>query len=291
MDPVLGGALLGGAFKLGGGILSSITGNNSQKREYERQKEFAQNGISWRVADAEKAGIHPLVALGTNVTSYTPQSVYSNDYGLTDIGQGLSNFVQNYKTPAERARENYVKRTSDLLTLRRLELENYETQSRIDYNNAQIAAMSIKNQPGNPIGGVTNPFTGGNDSQHGDKSIQFMEFRPGYYGLQPGNDYTQLFEDFPVIGSIPPHLQKYVLSEGFHKGFLPPDRFIKWGYFYDKKNDAFTRIGTPEYNEAIGRFNAEKHRKNVAKSLISNYSIPDRDQLRSRSKMFRSRVH
>ncbi len=30
---------------------------------YERQKEFAQNAIQWRGADARKAGLHPLYAL------------------------------------------------------------------------------------------------------------------------------------------------------------------------------------------------------------------------------------
>lgn len=36
------------------------------------QREFAQNSIQWKVNDAKKAGIHPLMALGNNATSYTP---------------------------------------------------------------------------------------------------------------------------------------------------------------------------------------------------------------------------
>lgn len=45
------------------------------KRQEKLQKEFAQHGVAWRVKDAERSGIHPLAALGANVTSYGPVSV------------------------------------------------------------------------------------------------------------------------------------------------------------------------------------------------------------------------
>lgn len=41
------------------------------------QKEFAKSGIGWKVRDAEKAGIHPLYALGAQTMSFAPVSAGS----------------------------------------------------------------------------------------------------------------------------------------------------------------------------------------------------------------------
>lgn len=45
--------------------------------EYNRQKEFAQHGIRWRVEDAVRAGLNPEAALGTSGVSYSPSSTFS----------------------------------------------------------------------------------------------------------------------------------------------------------------------------------------------------------------------
>lgn len=49
-------------------------------REAALQKEFAQQGIRWRVQDAQSAGIHPLAALGAQTMSYSPQTVGGGGY-------------------------------------------------------------------------------------------------------------------------------------------------------------------------------------------------------------------
>lgn len=56
------------------------------QRNYNAQKEFAQNSIQWRVQDAQKAGIHPLYAMG-NSPGYTPVS--SMDTGA--LGNAVAN--------------------------------------------------------------------------------------------------------------------------------------------------------------------------------------------------------
>lgn len=64
------------------------------------QKEFAQSGIQWRVADAKKAGLHPLAALGANTTSYSPSLQtpgYSGEYGLSDVGSKMGQAVNKLK--------------------------------------------------------------------------------------------------------------------------------------------------------------------------------------------------
>ena len=55
--------MLGALISAGSSILKGVLGKKSAKKqrdiEYERQKEFAQQGIRWKVADAKSAGIHP----------------------------------------------------------------------------------------------------------------------------------------------------------------------------------------------------------------------------------------
>lgn len=60
------------------------------------QKEFAQNGISWRVNDARNAGIHPLAALGANVSS-GPTMAVGNPGTAPQLGKFDYLAVQNAK--------------------------------------------------------------------------------------------------------------------------------------------------------------------------------------------------
>lgn len=69
------------------------------------QREFAQNGISWKVQDAKNSGIHPLFALGAQTTSFSPVSVgqSSADFsGLKDAGQSIDRAVQSASPQAQR---------------------------------------------------------------------------------------------------------------------------------------------------------------------------------------------
>lgn len=71
------------------------------------QREFAQNGIRWRVEDAKAAGLHPLAAIGAAGASASPISVggggsYNVDHGRPNrdligplVGSGLESMGQN----------------------------------------------------------------------------------------------------------------------------------------------------------------------------------------------------
>lgn len=53
----------------------------SWQRNYDAQKEFAQNSIQWRVQDAKNAGINPYAVVGGQVSGYTPQDTsYQTGY-------------------------------------------------------------------------------------------------------------------------------------------------------------------------------------------------------------------
>ena len=99
----IAGALGDAALSAGGSILGGAISDGRNKKyaddmwqkNYNAQKEFAQNSIQWRVQDAKKAGIHPLYAMG-QTPGYTPSdSSYSSAYGegvsraMNYIGQAM----------------------------------------------------------------------------------------------------------------------------------------------------------------------------------------------------------
>lgn len=57
------------------------------------QKEFAQQGIRWRVEDAIAAGIHPLAALGANLVHPTPAAVGVADTGRRQLRSDLAKIL------------------------------------------------------------------------------------------------------------------------------------------------------------------------------------------------------
>lgn len=80
---------------------------NQAAANRQAQYDFAQNGIKWRVADAQASGIHPLYALGANTTSFSPVSVgssgstsYSSD--LASMGQDIGRAVNATRSQGER---------------------------------------------------------------------------------------------------------------------------------------------------------------------------------------------
>jgi len=108
-----------------GGVLSSVgslIGNNQDQiaaqkardqqndiseRNIALQKEFAQNGLRWKVEDAKAAGIHPLYALGASGASFspvsqTPVSGPSMSQTLSDVGQNIGRAVGTTRTSEEK---------------------------------------------------------------------------------------------------------------------------------------------------------------------------------------------
>lgn len=100
----LAAAGISAATGLIGGALSSRSARRNAARDREMQREFAQNGIRWRVEDAKAAGLHPLFALGAQVPAYTPVSVGDTSMGasISEMGQNISRAVAAQSTPYER---------------------------------------------------------------------------------------------------------------------------------------------------------------------------------------------
>lgn len=97
--------MIGDLIKLGGGIYSDIRADKRAGKNDALQREFAQNGISWKVDDARRAGVHPLYALGASTTSYSPQSIGSSGVGdaLGSMGENINRSIAASSTEKGRA--------------------------------------------------------------------------------------------------------------------------------------------------------------------------------------------
>lgn len=109
---------VGSIAQLGLGIAQMNQAKKEAQANRDLQREFAQNSIQWKVADAKKAGLHPLYALGSNGASYTPTQTDSMGYDTISRGiAGGADAVSNY-AQIKRQKE------FDKLDLERKRLEN-----------------------------------------------------------------------------------------------------------------------------------------------------------------------
>lgn len=133
MDIAAIGSLLGGLGSLAGGA-SGLFGGDSAKaakdlwgRQADRQEHWMKNQILWRVQDAYQSRIHPLAALGSNVTAAQTPSIAIGDSG-SNVGSSLEAMGQGI----HRAASAFMKEEDKhLLARRALELERGELENQI----------------------------------------------------------------------------------------------------------------------------------------------------------------
>jgi len=137
------------------------------------QKEFAQQGIRWKVADAKAAGLHPLAALGTNTTSFSPVSVYGgggSDMGstLAGMGQNVADAIARQSTDDERKLQGY-KLEQERLRMEQIDLQNQGLRRELNTLNTTPAFPPLNEVPGQP--GV---------NTHGLAGQGDLSYNPGY---------------------------------------------------------------------------------------------------------------
>lgn len=122
-------SFLGAAGSVIGSVAGSLLSGKSNEKAAEKnaqiQRELAQNGLSWRVADARKAGINPLAALGASIPTGQPVAVGTDygDLGLGRAGQDISRAMKAGMTKEQREIHELNKRKLSA-EIRGLELEN-----------------------------------------------------------------------------------------------------------------------------------------------------------------------
>lgn len=150
--------------------------NNARiaQQNVDLQKQFAQNGIQWKVADAQAAGIHPLYALGASTSSFSPVSVgYQSPISglgsaaadaLQHAGTDISRSVDATRTSPQRAEARIG--TAMAVAGGKLDLE--EKALRLDTLRLQNQRLRQQLNPPMPVSGDTSrlefPGAGGNTS-------------------------------------------------------------------------------------------------------------------------------
>jgi len=79
--------MLGNIISAIGSVAGGLIGAQNAKKQMAMQREFAQNSLQWKAADAEKAGISKVFAMGAPTYSYSPVS--TGDMGISDAAKQL----------------------------------------------------------------------------------------------------------------------------------------------------------------------------------------------------------
>lgn len=139
--------MIGDLISAGTKLIGGVIGQNDQAKQMARnrklQKEFAQRGIQWKVADAKAAGLHPLAALGAQTMSPSLQ-VGGSPLGesLASMGQDIGRAVAQ-GTPTAKRNAQFLAATQEL-QLERGALENQLLKAQINKLNAPGTGPGIR---------------------------------------------------------------------------------------------------------------------------------------------------
>lgn len=115
------------------GGIGSIFGASQQSKAAEQnvkmQKQFAKQGIQWKVEDAKKAGINPYYALGASTNAFSPVSVGDPASTFGSIGQNFGRAIDS--TSTHETQDRAFRSAVQKLTLQKMGLENELLSSQI----------------------------------------------------------------------------------------------------------------------------------------------------------------
>lgn len=128
MVPAVAAAGIGALGDIGGGLVDAYFNDKAADKSWKRNKKVLQNQVQWRVADAVKAGLHPLAALGMSPAS-GPSTMIGSSLGgsLSAAGQNIGRAAEALLTPTDK-----IAAKSALLALE-------QQQANIDLTRAQLA--------------------------------------------------------------------------------------------------------------------------------------------------------
>lgn len=210
--PVLGavGSIVGGLFADD----AAEEARDQQQEQFERniqlQREFAQQGIRWKVEDARAAGLHPLAAIGMSGASYSPVSS-SFDRGssmdFAGIGQNIGRAIDATRTKEESEEE----RAARDIEAKKANLELEHMQLRNDYLRSQIATVQqVQSSPPMPSAEDRYFLKGqGNSPLIKTKPMERTPPAPGRPSQEPGST-VDVGYSYTVNGGYAPAMAKDV---------------------------------------------------------------------------------
>lgn len=155
MDPATGAALAGGV----GNFIGNIMGIDAQRKQqaqnfrdqkhidsvnYYRQQEWQKNQLTWRALDAKQAGIHPLAAIGANLTSPSPSMIGGMGNNAADVGSTAKDLGQDISRALMAQTSKHDRKLMDL-QLNNAQLDN-------EMKALEVASRRNKmRQAGNPV--------------------------------------------------------------------------------------------------------------------------------------------
>lgn len=147
--PVMAAMALGSAAASVYGGRQANKANKAMAAQQEAiQREFAQQGIRWKVADAKAAGLHPLYAIGAQGAQYSPVS-YSDSMGpaIAQAGQQLSSAAGQYIDYKNQQRiaseQRQLAQDQIILGQQRLRSQIHVDTAQANYYNA-MAAQALR---------------------------------------------------------------------------------------------------------------------------------------------------
>jgi hypothetical protein len=202
------------------GAVGGMFGGVLDKRKYDKQHQyqthveqrnrahdlaFAQNAIQWKVADAKKAGIHPLVALGANPITPSATMVgsppsHSTASAMSNMGQDISRAMSAHQTKADKeltelgldnARiDNQMKRIELNEALKR---SNIGTKPMPALDQQTYESPDVKKTPSEVFSSVS----GGTVQAGQNPAYRFHKVGKGKYTMTLSESMKQAVEDSP----------------------------------------------------------------------------------------------
>lgn len=271
------GSAIGAVGSLIGGNQASNNAAALANMNYKAQKEFAQNGIRWKVADAKAAGIHPLYALGSSPASFTPVQGYTGDNGISDafahFGQGISRAVQAKMTKEEREQLAIKQAIQDSLMLDEYRQRSEKNRAEIELLKSETArnlaaskmALSRQSQvPSMPSVGVPDSIPGQGDKtlDYGGNSFQVQRDITGKEGIFPTNDYNQVYEDKFILEYLP-NWQAWKAERALKNGE------VVGGYVWDDSSGRVVSVASPSGRAVLARRARAAAKESVTKQKMA----------------------